>query len=106
MHQTHIAFYERYLKIINDELRNKEPSAYSMKIKPKEVIKVCCELPIWSITSEGTSDIVYMIFPTSNYYMNKNIRTMKDAIGDGESVDISVISDPHTGVKCFLHFNR
>lgn len=107
MHAAHQSFYNRYVNLIEKELRvTNSKCIYSIIIQPKNIIPLCCELPMWAILCKNTKDKIYMIFPSKIYnYYNKHVEKLEAAIHKKDSIEITVLSDPETEIKCFLYTN-
>ncbi len=103
MHTAHVGFYKRYIKLLERELRAKDSNFISsIVIQPREVLPICCDLPMWAVLCKNTEDKIYVI-GIDGY--NKYLQIITDSIKDNRSMDIAVLVDPETDVKCFLFFN-
>ena len=107
MHSAHISFYQRYIKIINDELRNENSKVISkIEILPIDIIKMCCELPMWVLLTE-TAGKIFMINPgIKSGDFDTSLHKMEQCVVDKQKVTMAIITDPDTQLKHFLYFSR
>lgn len=106
MHAAHVSFYQRYIKLLNQELRNPDSNVIAqIKIEPSNIMKTCCDLPMWALLCQNSKEKIFIISPTDRLVRKYNgyIKTLVDCISNNTAIEITVLSDPDTGVRCLLY---
>ena len=107
MHAAHVSFYQRYIKLLNYELRNHDSNLIcSIEIQPTNIIKMCSDLPMWVMLCHNTQERIFIISPTDMLVRkyNQYIKTLVEHISNNNSaIKMTVLSDPDTGVRCLLY---
>jgi hypothetical protein len=107
MHASHISFYRRYVKLLENELRKPDNHLISeVVIHPKEILNVCCDLPIWGLLCHDRKDMVYIIAPNNNLISQYNsyITKLLDIISNNNTISMTILTDPETNMISMLYF--
>lgn len=76
-----------------------------VEIYPQNIVRMCCELPMWSLIHERHEPKIFIIDPTNGKY--PELDNYKDIITHHiktrTKVTITVVNDPDTKVLCFLY---
>jgi hypothetical protein len=106
MHDSHVSFYKRYLKLLEEELIC--PNSYptnEIQVQPKNILHICCDLPIWGLLSKDRNETIYIIAPSDNLILRYNtyISGLINNINNGEKISITTITDPDTNIVYILY---
>ena len=106
LHHAHQQFFNRYSKLIYDELLNPNTRLISeIKIQPYQIISMSCELPMYAIFNKTVPERIYLLIPKKNltkkYKLEMDI--LKQFINDQNTLNICVVTDPETNVSCYLY---
>ena len=98
MHSAHVSFYDRYIELLNKEIKN--PAEHEVvNIKPKSISKICCSLPMYGMTHHGNDEILYIIGTNTSYrkYSHDHyVLKIATAINNNAEIKITVIKDKIT----------
>ncbi len=106
MHASHISLYQRYVKILENELRKPDNHLISeVVIHPKDILHVCCDLPIWGLLCHDRKEMIYIIAPTINLISQYNIYITKllDIILNNDTITMTILTDPETNMISMLY---
>lgn len=108
MHASHLSFYKRYVMLLNKELRNKDDKyIHDIKITPKSITKICCELPIWGLTCHDSPEVIYIVSPTINLIpkYQRYVSYINELITNKDEINLTVLIDEETKIKTVLYIN-
>ena len=103
-HCAHVSFYQRYIRLIEEEVRKEKPNLINViEIEPSSIVKICCQLPIWAMMCHHTKNAIYIVLPKVLRYHYSVLDQLESICHNDEKISIHIITDPDTDVKCFLY---